>query len=446
MTGARQLRINVHIHENGHHEAAWRLPESDPLASISFDHYLEIARICERGTLDSIFFADVPALLGNPRYRPIMLLEPITLIAALAARTDQIGLIATASSSYKDPFDLARMFQSLDHISGGRIGWNIVTSAGDHVARNFGREGQALHIDRYRRAEEFLQVATKLWDSWEDEAVVADQQAGIFADPERVHAIDHRGEFFKVAGPLNVPRGPQGRPVLVQAGSSEDGRDFAGRWADAVFTAQRTPAEGSLFYSDIKRRAAQAGRDPEQVLVLPGLVPFLGSTEAEAKARREEFEERMIPEYGLGQLSKMYGRDLTGIDLDGPLPPVPSEDQIEGAKSRTTLITKLARGENLTVRELLAKLGGGRGHRTFTGTPEQLADDIELWFSERAADGFNLQPPGHPADVATFVDHVVPILRERGIFRHEYEGTTLRDRYDLSRPTSQFAVREPAIA
>jgi FMN-dependent oxidoreductase (nitrilotriacetate monooxygenase family) len=444
MAETRQLHLNVHIHENGHHEAAWRLPESDPLAATKFTHYLKLAQVAEHGALDSVFFADAPALMGDPRYRPIGLLEPLTLIAALSARTERIGLIATASTSYKEPYDLARQLASIDHISGGRAGWNIVTTANDDAARNFGRDAQALHVERYQRADEFLEVITKLWDSWEDEARVGDQRAGIFGDTERIHKINHAGAYFKVAGPLNVPRGPQGHPVLVQAGSSLDGRIFAGRWAEAVFTAQRTLAEGQEFYADVKGRAVAAGRREQEVVILPGLVPFLGSTEAEAKARQQEFEEQMIPAYGLAQLSRFYGLDLDGIDLDGPLPEVPVEDEIEGHKSRTTLITNLARGENLTVRQLLAKLGGGRGHRQFTGTPEQLADDIELWFREGASDGFNVQPPGLPGDLETFVDHVVPVLRRRGLFRHEYAGSTLRQHYGLSRPVNRLAQPELA--
>jgi FMN-dependent oxidoreductase (nitrilotriacetate monooxygenase family) len=442
MPESRQLHLNAFIHDIGHHEAAWRLPESDPLATTSIDHYVNLARIAERGTLDSVFFADGPVLLGDPRFRPVGFLEPLTLLGALAVKTERIGLIATASTSYKEPYDLARTFASIDHISGGRAGWNIVTTAGDEAARNFGRDGQALHRDRYVRADDFLEVITKLWDSWEDDARLADKEAGIFADGDRIHRIDHEGQYFSVAGPLNIPRPPQGYPVLVQAGSSSDGRVFAGRWAEAVFTAQRTVAEGREFYSDLKRRTVAAGRREQDIVILPGVVPVLGSTEAEARAREEEFEQRIIPTYGLSMLSRFYGVDLAGIDLDGPLPEVPVEDDIEGHKSRSTLISNLARGEKLTVRQLLGKLGGGRGHRTFTGTPEQLADDLELWFTEGAADGFNIMAPALPAELDIFVEHVVPILRKRGLFREEYEGTTLREHYGLQRPANRLAQRQ----
>lgn len=437
----RQLHLNAFIRDIGHHEAAWRLPESDPLASTDIDHYIRIARIAEAAKFDSIFFADGPVLFGDPAYRPAGILEPLTLLAAIAVHTRQIGLIATASTSYKEPYDLARSFASIDHISHGRAGWNIVTTAGDAAAQNFGRDGQALHRDRYARADEFLDVITKLWDSWEDDARLGDKQAGVFADGGKIHAINHTGEYFRVAGPLNAPRPPQGWPVLVQAGSSLGGRAFAGRWAEAVFTAQRTLNEAREFYSDLKDRAVAAGRALDDIVILPGIVPFLGSTEAEARAREDEFTRQLIPANGLRMLSHFFGTDLTGADLDDQLPEVPAEADIEGHKSRSTLVANLARGEQLTVRQLLAKLGGGRGHRTFTGTPEQLADDLELWFANGGADGFNIMPPALPGDLEVFADQVVPILRERGLFRAEYEGETLRDRYGLRRPANRLGDR-----
>jgi FMN-dependent oxidoreductase (nitrilotriacetate monooxygenase family) len=439
----RRMHLNLFIHGVGHHEAAWRLPESDPFANTDIGHFVNLARIAEVGKMDSVFFADGPVLLGDPAFRPLGRLEPLTLLGALSMATERIGLIATASTTYKEPYDLARTFASLDHISGGRAGWNIVTTAGDEAARNFGRDGQADHKARYDRAVDFLEVATKLWDSWEDGAQIGDKELGVFADREQIRRIDHVGPCFKVAGPLNVPRSPQGHPVLVQAGSSEDGKNFAARFAEAVFTAQRSLPEGQEFYDDLKRRAVALGRAPAEIVVLPGIVPVLGATEAEARERDREFEERINPGYGLTQLSRFFNMDLTGLELDGPLPELPVEDEIEGHKSRTTLIVDLASKEHLTVRELLAKLGGGRGHRTFVGTPEQLADTLELWFENGAADGFNIMPAAMPADLRTFVDTVIPILQRRGLFRTEYEGGTLREHYGLPRPRNRLAL-EPA--
>jgi N-acetyl-S-(2-succino)cysteine monooxygenase len=439
MSDTRQLHLNVFLFPIGHHEAAWRLPESDPFATTDLDYYVRVAQLAEAAKLDSVFFADVPALGFNARYRPAGFLDPLPLLAALAARTERIGLIATASTTHKPPYDLARAFATIDHLSGGRAGWNIVTSASEEAARNFGQDEVIRHAERYVRADEFLEVVTKLWDSWEDGARLGDKAAGVFADVDKIRKISHRGERFKVAGPLSVPRSPQGWPVLVQAGSSESGRGLAGRWAEAIFVAVRTLEEGKEFYSDVKGRAAKWGRSPGDIAILPGVVPFLGSTEAEAQAREEQFTESIIPAYGLHQLSQMFGIDLSEADLDKPLPEVPSEDQLERSKSRPTIVANLARSENLTVRQLLAKLGGGRGHRTFTGTPEQLADDIELWFTEGGSDGFNVMPPAIPGDLETFSEHVVPILRKRGLFRTEYRSPTLRDHYGLARPANRLA-------
>jgi FMN-dependent oxidoreductase (nitrilotriacetate monooxygenase family) len=366
------------------------------------------------------------------------------MLAAIAVSTHRIGLIATASTTYNSPYNLARRFAAVDHISGGRAGWNIVTTSSADAADNVGQDGQQAHFDRYERATEFLDVVTRLWDSWEDGAVIGDKTEGVWADPDKVNRIDHEGKYFKVRGPLNSPRSPQGHPVLVQAGSSLDGRIFAGRYAEAVFTAQRTLEEGQAFYADLKQRASYHDRRKQDIVILPGVVPYLGSTEAEAQAREQEFTDHINPAHGLLQISRIFGVDLTGADLDEPLPEVPFEDDIEGHKSRSTLISNLANGENLTVRQLLGKLGGGRGHRTFTGTPEQLADDLELWFTNGAADGFNIMPPAYPADLETFIDQVVPILRKRGLFRQRYEERTLRGHYGLERPANRLTEVVPA--
>ncbi|MER6318383.1 LLM class flavin-dependent oxidoreductase [Streptomyces sp. NPDC001581] len=435
----KHLHLNAFLMSVGHHEASWRLPESPADGGTGLAHYQNLARIAERGLLDSVFLADSPVLYNDPGRRPSSKLEPTVLLTALAAATSRIGLIATASTSYNEPFNLARRFASLDHVSNGRAGWNIVTTAGAEAARNFGLDDTPLHHDRYRRAAEFLDVATKLWDSWADDAVVADKEAGVHTLADRVRPIDHRGEFFRVDGPLNVERSPQGHPLLVQAGSSEDGKDFAARYAEAVFTAQQTLDEGIAFYKDVKRRALAVGRDPDGIKILPGIVPVIGETEAEARELDAELDRLIVPAYAKRQLALRLGIDPEALDLDAELPEdIPTEDEIEGAKSRYTLVVELARRERLTVRRLIGRLGGGRGHRTFAGTAEQVADTIEHWYDSGAADGFNIMPAVLPSGLERFVDQVVPILRERGLFRTEYTGTTLREHYGLPRPANRL--------
>ena len=434
----RQLHFNLFLHDTGHHEASWRLPESDPHALLDLAYHQRLAKIAEDAKFDSLFLADSPALFGEVGRRPVGGFEPTVLLTALSVTTSRIGLIATASTSYNEPFNLARRLSSVDWISDGRAGWNIVTTAGEAAARNFGLEDQPLHRDRYARASEFLEVATRLWDSWDDDAIIADKDAGVHARADRVHAIGHRGEHFRVEGPLNSPRSPQGHPLLVQAGSSESGREFAAQWAEAVFTATPTIEEAQEFYADIKRRTIENGRDPEQVKVLPGLVPIIADTEARARELEAELDRLIAPEFARDQLEKVLKLAPGTLRLDAPLPEdLPGEDEIEGAKSRYTLIVALARRENLTVRELIGRLGGGRGHRTFTGTPVQVADTIQHWFENRAADGFNIMPAVLPSGLEVFVERVVPILQERGLFRTEYTGRTLREHYGLPRPVGR---------
>jgi len=442
----RQLHLNAFLMSTGHHEASWRLPESDPYAHVELDHYIRLARSAERGTFDSLFLADNPQLWGNIAQRPAGALEPLTLLTALATATTHIGLIATASTSYNSPYNLARKFASLDIISGGRAGWNIVTTAGAEAARNFGLEAEPAHAERYARAAEFLEVAGKLWDSWEDDAIVADKAAGVWGDDSKVHPPRHKGKYFSVEGGLNVPRAPQGYPLLVQAGSSEDGKGFAARYAEAVFTAQQTIEDAQAFYADLKSRTAAAGRDPGHIKVLPGIVPVLGSTEAEALANEQVLEDHIVYAHGVERLEGLLQLPAGTLELDSQLPAdLPPESAIEGAKSRYTLVVELARRERLTVRELIGRLGGGRGHLTFAGTPEQVADEIEAWFTRGAADGFNIMPAVLPSGLDAFVDHVVPILRARGLLRTEYgPRRTLRERYGLPRPANQYAAK-PAL-
>ncbi|MFE2066682.1 LLM class flavin-dependent oxidoreductase [Streptomyces sp. NPDC059467] len=438
----RQLHLNAFLMNTGHHEASWRLPESDPHAHVDLAHYVRLARTAERGTFDSLFLADGPHLWGSVAQRPAGALEPLTLLTALATATEHIGLIATASTSYNSPYNLARKFASLDIISGGRAGWNIVTTAGAEAARNFGITEEPAHAERYARAAEFLDVALKLWDSWEDDAIVADKASGVWGDDAKIHPPRHQGPYFSVEGALNVPRSPQGYPLLVQAGSSEDGKAFAARYAEAVFTAQQTIEDARSFYADLKARTAAAGRDPDHIKVLPGIVPVIGSTEAEARAHEQLLEDHIVHRHGVANLERLLHLPEETLELDRELPAeLPSEDAIEGAKSRYTLVVELARRERLTVRQLIGRLGGGRGHLTFAGTPDQVADAIETWFTQGAADGFNIMPPVLPSGLETFVDHVVPILRARGLLREEYgPRRTLRERYGLPRPANQYTA------
>ncbi|MFZ0667436.1 MAG: LLM class flavin-dependent oxidoreductase [Acidimicrobiales bacterium] len=440
----RQLHLNAFLMEAGHHEASWRLPESNIRADFDLQHWIHLAQLAEEAKFDSLFLADGVAITGTGEFRPPGQLEPLTLLTALSQATNRIGLIATVSSTYNDPYNLARRLASVDHVSGGRAGWNIVTSASSAEAANFGLTDRPDHEARYRRAGEFLKVAKELWDSWEVDAVIGDRQEGRYADPDRIHPINHVGENFRVDGPLNVERPPQGYPVLVQAGSSDDGKDFAARHAEAIFTAHQTFERAEGFYRDIKTRVAAAGRDPHGVLVLPGIVPVIGSTEEEAQALAERLDDLRVPEYGLRALARVFELDPSELKLDEPLPTsVINRPKLEGSQSRSELIAELAVRENLTVRQVLSRLGGGRGHFTFVGTPDQVTDTIVDWFEGGAADGFNIMPPALPSDLVTFIEEVLPILRGKGLFREEYEGKTLREHYGLPVPPNQFS---PSIA
>jgi FMN-dependent oxidoreductase (nitrilotriacetate monooxygenase family) len=386
---------------------------------------------------DSIFLADQLALGDDVAHAPRGWLEPVTALAALAVSTSRIGLIATASTTYTEPFNLARQFASLDHISRGRIGWNIVTSWMAAAAGNYGGAGQVRHADRYDRGEEFVQVVKALWDSWAEDAVIDDRARGVYARRDRIRPIDHHGEYYRVAGPLNLPRSPQGQPVLVQAGSSETGRSFAARHAEAIFTAQMEKGAAQAFYADLKARVAAVGRATEQALILPGLSPLIGSSEEEALRLSRELAELSDPEVGRKRLSARFGgHDFSGLPLDRPLSPedFPDPARVEAARSRTEVIVGLLRRERLTLRGLLARLAGARGHFTFAGTPEQIADLMEDWFKDGAADGFNIMPPVLPAMLDAFIAEVIPLLQRRRLFRSAYEGHTLRAHYSLAPP------------
>jgi len=444
---ARTLHLNAFLMEAGHHEAAWRLPQSAPAADFDLDHWIGLARLAEAEKFDSLFLADGPVLQGTGEFRTPGQLEPLTLLTALAAVTERIGLIATVSTTYNDPYNLARRLASVDHVSGGRAGWNIVTSATEEEAANFGLDERPLHAARYERADEFLDLVTKLWDSWGDDAILADKESGRWADPSRIRSVDHRGQYFQVAGGLNVPRPPQGYPLLVQAGSSDAGRAFAAKYAEAIFTASQTLDHAQEFYGDIKKRAAAEGRDPSRVIVLPGIVPIIGSTEAEARALAAQLDDLRVPEYGLLALAKVLEVEPHELPLDEELPQhVIDRPRREGFISRSQLIIELATRERLTVRQVLSRLGGGRGHNVVVGTPEQITDVLLTWFEQGAADGFNIMGAALPSGLEAFIEHVLPGLRERGLFRDEYEGRTLREHYGLDRPGNRFdAAQIPGL-
>jgi FMN-dependent oxidoreductase (nitrilotriacetate monooxygenase family) len=438
---SRTLHLNLFIHGRGHHESAWRHSTSTPLALTDIRYFQQLALAAEDGLFDSVFLADHLAIGGEVEHVAKGGLEPLTTLAALATVTDKIGLIATASTTYTEPYNLARQFASLDHISAGRIGWNIVTSWLSDSGRNFGYDQLIEHGERYARAAEFVDVVAKLWDSWADDAVLDDREGGRYADPERIRAIAHVGQHYKVAGALNIPRPPQGRPVLVQAGSSATGKRFAARYAEAIFTAHLEKSSAIEFYSDIKSQVVALGRKEDQVLILPGLSAIIGSTEQEAQRIWKELNELSDPKVGLARLSSRFGgHDFSHLDLDHVLSieDFPDPSKVQAAQSRALVITALVARERPTLRQLLHSLAGARGHFTVAGTPEQIADIIEDWFQSGAADGFNVMPPILPSLLKPFIDEVVPILQRRGLFRTEYQGTTLRQHYGLERPGSQY--------
>ncbi|WP_414643745.1 LLM class flavin-dependent oxidoreductase [Bradyrhizobium sp.] len=437
----RQMHLNLFIQSRGHHEAAWRHPLASPLPLTDIRYTQELARKAEASLFDSLFLADVLGLWNDVESTPFNWLEPITTLAAVATSTSRIGLIATCSTTYTEPYNLARQFASLDHISSGRVGWNIVTTWSPQAGSNFGGIGQVGHADRYERAEEYMSVVKALWDSWADDAVLDDRAGGRYAERMRVKAIQHAGAHYQVQGPLNMPRPPQGRPVFVQAGSSDTGKRFAARHAEAVFTAHLEKAAARAFYNELKALVAAEGRRPAQVLILPGFSPIIGSTEVEAERYAQELNELSDPEVGRQRLSLRFGGyDFSQLPLDTPLSQAdfPDPSKNEASRSRTESIVDLVARERPTLRQLLARLAGARGHFTTAGSPEKIADIMQAWFETGAADGFNLMPPVLPHQLDVFSTEVVPILQKRGLFRTAYDGETLRAHFGLSRPDVRF--------
>ena len=439
-----QLHLGAFLYPSGHHIAAWRHPEAQADAGVNFRHYVKLAQAAEAAKFDLVFLADGVGTRGDnveflsrTAHSYVAQFEPITLLSALAAVTEHVGLVATASTSFNEPYHIARKFASLDHISGGRAGWNLVTSSNEHEAKNFNRDKHFEHAERYERAIEFAEVVGGLWDSWEDDAFLRDKDQGRFFDPERRHVLDHKGRFFQVRGPLNVARSPQGHPVVVQAGSSEAGRDLAARTAEVIFTAQQTLEDAIDFYSDVKGRLAQYGRHPDDLKIMPGVFPIVGRSESEAREKFEQLQALIDPKVGLALVSGLTGGfDLSGYPLDGPIPELP---ETNASKSRQLLTLELARRENLTIRQLYLRVAGARGHWQLVGTPAQIVDQLEERFVKGGADGYNVMPPVLPAGLDDFVELVIPELRRRGLFRSEYEGRTLRDNLGLRRPVNRHA-------
>lgn len=434
------MKLGALLSPMGFHVAAWRHPGARLDAATDVRHYAHIAGIAERAKFDLLFLADTSAHSITPahaRQRMALIhpLEPVTLLSALSVLTSNIGLVASVSTTYNEPYHTARRFASLDHLSNGRAGWNVVTSANPNEAFNFNRDAHVEHGDRYDRAEEFTRVVRGLWDTWDDGALAsADKEAGIYCDLNKLRTLDHRGKHFSVAGPLNVPRPPQGHPVIAQAGSSGPGRNLGAGSADVIFTAQLTFEESKSFSQDLKGRAEGFGRNPEHVKILPGIVPVLGRSQAEADEKYAALQESIHPDVGLMLLSELMGGvDLSGYPLDGPLPKI--EHTSNAIKSRLQLIVDLAEREQFTIRQLYQYAAGARGHRYVKGTAASIADEMEHWFKSGVADGFCVIPPYLPDALEDFATLVVPELQQRGLFRHEYEGRTLRENLGVPRPS-----------
>jgi FMN-dependent oxidoreductase (nitrilotriacetate monooxygenase family) len=444
MTQRKQIKLGLSMRGYGYHAAAWRHPDAPRAATLDINYYANNARIAERGKFDMVFLADGIGIRGKNepegalcRSSQNVELEPLTLLSAVSVLTSHIGVVATASTTYNEPYHIARKFASLDHISGGRAGWNIVTSWSEAEARNFNREQHMAHGARYARAAEFVDVVTGLWDSFEPGAVVQDKASGIFYDPARMHVLDHRGAHFAVRGPLSSTRTPQGRPILVQAGASAAGMDIAAANADVVYAAAHTLPMGQSYYSELKGKLAAHGRTPDELLIMPGITPFVGRTEQEAQDHYGELQDLIDPILGLSYIYGQMG-NLSGYDLDGPVP----EPKDHMVRSMAQGLLKLARRDNLTIRQLYLMVAAGFGGRVIVGSAQQVADDLEEWASSGAADGFNICPGTLPGGAAAFVDLVVPELQRRGLFRTEYESNTLRGNLGLAMPRNRYTARK----
>lgn len=429
-TASRQMHLGVFVLGTGNHMAGWRM-DGAFTSHMELPAMQEIARIAERGKFDLVFISD--SMVMDPTDHPSFMcrFEPATLITALAGCTTHVGLGATVSTSFSEPFNVARIFGSIDHISGGRAAWNVVTSSNARAALNFNLDEHIEHELRYERANEFVDVVRGLWDCWDDGAIVADRATGHYIDDGRVRPLNHQGRFFKVRGPINMARAPQGHPVIIQAGGSPSGLDLAARTADVVFSVVQELAPAKAAYADLKGRMAKYGRPPEALAVLPGVMTIIGNSDAEARETLVKLQSWITTSNALTLVTSRIGYDVSGHPLDGPVPPPPPR---LNSQTFASVLYEMAKREKMTLRDLFNLTAAARGHWVLCGTPITIADTLEQWFVEGAADGFNMLPAWFPGGFTDFVDRVVPELQRRGLFRREYQGTMLRDHFGLPRP------------
>ena len=432
-----EMKLGMFYWPCGHHIAAWRHPDSVANSGANLPHIIEIAQLAERGLFDMFFMADSVSFwrggldaMTHDSYGTWI--EPFTLMGALAQHTKHLGVVCTATTTYDQPFSLARRFASLDLVSGGRAGWNLVTSGNKAEVDSFGFDQHMEKAERYKRAHEFAHVVRGLWNSWGDGVFVRDKESGIYFDKDKLQILEHEGEFFRARGPINVPPSPQGEPVMVQAGASDDGRELAAATAEVIFGAQQTLEGAQEFYADVKHRLLAYGRKPDDLKVMPGLLVCVGETHEEAVRKYDVLQDLIDPVTGLQLLSKRLDYDLSGFPIDGPLPDIPRN---KISSTRVDLFVEIAHRENLTIRDLYRRVAGARGHYEIIGTPTEIVDMMEQWVSKGACDGFNIMPPVFPSSLQEFIDLVVPELQRRGLYRTEYSGTTLRDNLGLTRPS-----------
>lgn len=435
-----QIKLGLFLAGTGHHVASWRHPHAISNASMNLNYFKDIAQIAEKGLFDLLFLADSLSVDENSHPNILTRFEPMTLLSYLASVTNHIGLVATASTTYEEPFHVARKFASLDHISQGRAGWNVVTTSLASTAENFNKHEHLEHSERYKRATEFIEVTKKLWDSWEEDTLVIDKETGQFIDKTKFHPINHQGDFFAVKGPLNVSRSPQGHPVIVQAGSSGDGQKFAAKYAEIVFTAQANKIDASSFYKELKSQLHLYNRKKSSLSIMPGFMPIVGATEAEAKEKYDALQQLIIPKAGLAILGRYFGEvDFEGISLDKPFVDIKLPENVNGIKSKNEMIVKKAKEENWTLRQTYQWVAGSRGHHIAIGTPTQIAERMESWVTEGAADGFNIMPALLPDSLTDFISSIIPELQSRGVFRTAYESNSLRGNLGLDKPAHSFS-------